>query len=199
MGRKKKVLSPEELEARKTKWWGPERNARRRERYQKDAEYRAKAIQQARDLYKRERLAEGSEAREEDCRINIPDLPQIGVVRELRVDDEHSVRMLTFTCDDLARAVSRNPQVIYRWMQAELLPTPIYKAKNHRNRWQEVYTVAEVRAIMGVFGEHQKTSQYYRSFHTDTRDLMVAAVKDARDAMATKIANVLAKEKEPAA
>lgn len=106
--------------------------------------------------------------------------------------------MLTFTCDDLARAVSRNPQVIYRWMQAELLPPPIYKAKNHRNRWQEVYTVTEVRAIMNVFGEHQKTSQYYRSFHTDTRDAMFAVVKDARESMTTKIAQVLSREKEPA-
>lgn len=187
MGRKKRVLTEAEVEERKQRWWGPERNARRRERYQKDGSYREKAIQQVRESYRRARLNEGLEVREDDCRKNIGLLPQIGQVREVRIDDERRVRRLTFTLDELAQAMCRNTQVVYRWIMTDMLPAPMFEARNQRNRWQSIYLEDEVLAILNVFGKHQETSQYYRAFHTDTKVAVLAAVDDVRRKRAQNI------------
>lgn len=182
MGRKKQVLSPQEIEERKNRWWGEDRNARRRERYQNDPAYRAKAITQVRTSYRKSREDAGLEVRDEDCRQNIKRIHEFGLIRELRVDEERTVRMLTFASKELARCLDRNPQVVYRWISSGLVPGPVNKARNTRNRWEQVYTPDEVRAIMNVFGEHQQTSQYFRSYHTETRDKMVAALEVVRTA-----------------
>jgi hypothetical protein len=180
MGRKKKVLTPEELDARKKRWWGPERNARRRERYHQDTLFREKTIQTVRDKYRKTRAEEGLPVRQDDCRSNLDRLRMIGQVRELRVDAQRTVRALTFTVDEFGEALTRNAQVLYRWISADMLPGPVFEARNHRNRWQSVYTVQEVRAMIEVFGSHQEQSQYYRSFHTETRDKLFAASEVAR-------------------
>lgn len=185
MGRKKRVLTEAEVEERKRRWWGPERNARRRDRYQSDESYREKAIQQVRESYRRARISEGLPVREDDCRKNISLLPQIGQVRDVRIDDDHRVRRLTFTLDELAQSMCRNTQVVYRWIMTGMLPSPMFEARNQRNRWQSVYLEDEVTAILQVFGKHQETSQYYRAFHTETRDVMLATVDEVRRKRAT--------------
>jgi hypothetical protein len=83
--------------------------------------------------------------------------------------------------DEVAVALCRNQQVLYRWVKADLLPPPGFEALNFRNRWQDVYTVPEVRAMIEVFSEHQKTSQYYRTYHEQTREKFFAAVFAARE------------------
>lgn len=181
MGRKRKILTPEEQEERKQRWWGADRNARRRERYQQDKQYREKTIQQVREGYRRNRAEDGLDVREDDCIESLPKLPQIGQIREVRITDEQTVRLLTFTVDEVAVALTRNQQVLYRWIKADLLPPPAFEARNFRNRWQAVYTVPEVRAMIEVFSEHQKLSQYYRSYHEETRAKFFSAVLAARD------------------
>jgi hypothetical protein len=173
-------LTPEEMLARKHRWWGAERNARRRERYRQDREYREKTIQTVRSAYWRTRVEEGAPVRQDDCRANLESLNLIGQVRELRAGAQPMVQALTFTMDEAGEALTRNAQVLYRWIMADMLPGPVYEARNHRNRWQAVYTEPELRALLEVFGDHQTRSQYYRIFHTETRERLFAAVAAQR-------------------
>lgn len=114
----------------------------------------------------------------------LPTLPQLGQVRQIRVSGQdvkgRVVKKLTFTLDELATALGRNTQVLYRWLSDDMFPAPLYEALNARNRWQGVYTEDEVRALLQVFGKHQESSQYYRSFHEDTRRGLNEAVKAIR-------------------
>lgn len=192
MGRKKKELTETQIEEQKQKWWGEARNERRRKRYQDDPKYRERQIQQVRESYRRRNSEKGEEVRNDDCRLNLDQLPEIGQLREVKLDTEHSIRMLTFTMDEAAKALTRHPQVVYRWMLAGLLPEPVYRGKNHRNRWQDVFTVPEMRAMIEVFGKHQETSQYYRAFHEETRTEMYERVAEARD----KVAKGLKREQQ---
>lgn len=179
MGRAKKELTPEELEARKLRYWGPERNAQRRERYRQSKEYREKAIQLGRETYRKVREAQGLQVRLEDCREQLPRLGEIGVTRAV-LSPDGPVPLLTFSVDELAVALSRNPQVLYRWMAAGMLPRPVVRAVNDRKRVNAVFLEAEVRALMEVFGEHQTKSAYYRSYHEETRDKIAEAVSRVR-------------------
>jgi hypothetical protein len=183
MGRRKQVLSETEIEERKQRWWGEARNARRRERYAKDPAYRERAIQQVRESYRKSREDAGLPLREEDCRNNLDRLAEFGMLREVKIDEEHTMRMLTFFTKELAKALDRNPAVVQRWINSGLIPPPVIIGKSHTNRWYPLYTVTEVRAIMAVFGEHQQTSQYFRTYHTETREKMHAAVREARKAV----------------
>jgi hypothetical protein len=180
MGRRKLEYTPEQIMERKQRWWGPDRNARRRERYRQDAQFRAQTVQKVRDKYRKEREDAGAAVRQDDCRTNLDRLHLIGQERELHAGGQPAVQALTFTVDELGEALTRNAQVLYRWISSGMFPTPAFKALNARNRWQAVYTEAEARALLGVFGEHQTRSQYYRAFHTETRDSLFAAVLAAR-------------------
>lgn len=180
MGRHKKSLSPEEIMERKLRWWGPDRNARRREKYQQDKEYRQRTIRQVRDSYRKNRTAEGSAVRSDSCEENISKLAEIGEVRDVVIADQ-SRRMLTFTVEQAAVAFGRNQQVLYRWFKSGLLPHPIIAVRNRRNRLQWVYVEAEMREMLVVFSAHQKLSQYYRSYHAETRSSIFAKVEAVRE------------------
>lgn len=185
MKRRKQPLTSEEIEKRKQLWWGPTRNARRRERYASDQAYREKAIKQVRETYRRTREAEGASVRQEDCRENLPKLFELGRVRTIRVSGQqvkdNAPKKLTFTLEELAKTLGRNTQVLYRWLSDDMIPAPLYEALNERNRWQGVYTEDEVTAIVQIFGKHQEISQYYRTFHENTRNSIHSAVKKLRN------------------
>lgn len=180
MGRPKAELTPEQIAERKQRWWGEERNARRRARYHEDAEYREKTIKAVKTRYRVVRQEQGVEVRDDDASENLAELRMIGQEREVRLREDRIVQELTFTVEEIAKAVDRNPQVIYRWLQNGMLPKAVYEGRNMRNRWHTLYTVHEARAIMMVFSAHQCRSQYYREVHTDTRDRMFEAVRAAR-------------------
>lgn len=167
---------------KKTRWWGKERNERRRERYQSDVEYRRHARQQTRETYRRIKQALGVPVRSDDCAENLPKLPTIGKERLVKtsIGSQH---MLTFTAAEMARALDRNPQVIYRWFAADLFPRPVVVTKNDRNRDQFVYTEWEAEAVINEFSRHQKESQYYKERHTETRDRIFAAVDEVRSSL----------------
>jgi hypothetical protein len=180
MSRQKTELTAEQTEERKQRWWGPERNARRRARYRQDRIFREKTIQTVRDKYRKAREDAGAAVRQDDCRTNLGRLHLIGQLRELHAGGQPAAQALTFTVDELGEALTRNAQVLYRWISSDMFPAPTSQALNTRNRWQAVYTEAEARALLGVFGEHQMRSQYYRAFHTETRNRLCAAVVAAR-------------------
>lgn len=175
------MRTPEQIAERKARWWGAERNAGRRARYRADSEYRDNAIRQVRASYSRSREAAGLPVRQDDCRENLPLLADIGQVRLVRGVGGNDTRGLCLTTDEMAKALGRNTQVVYRWITEGMLPGPVLVALNGRNRWQAVYNETEVRALLQVFGEHQQRSQYYKQFHVETRDRLFAAVQSARD------------------
>lgn len=167
----------------KRRYWGPERNAERRKRYQEDASYRDDVRKQVRDSYVRSRIVQGLTVRDGDCRESIELLPDIGVERVVELSTGEDVDMLTFTTQELAKAFDRSQQVVYRWFRAELFPRPVVLARTPTNHAQPVYTHDEVAAFMEVFGQHQEDSQYYRKYHTETRDKLFATAKRIRNTL----------------
>lgn len=182
MGRRKKVFTEAEIAERKARWWGEDRNARRRERYANDPAYREKAVKQVRSNYERTKESKGIPSRSRNCLENLPRLTEIGSIREVQLADERTVRMLTFQVRELGDALERNGAVVGRWISANLMPAPIYKAKLPGGTKAAVYTVNEVRAIMEVFSEHQQISQYIRAHHTEFRDKVGAKLDAVRAA-----------------
>jgi hypothetical protein len=183
MGRKRVELTAEQIEERKQRYWGPERNAQRRERYMTDPAYRENVIQQVRENYRRQREEQGLPVRNEDCRENLGLIPEIAETREIVLPDGRAETRLTLTVDELADVLSRNTQVVYRWMNGGMFPRPAFTAVLHKGRKQGVYLAEEAAALVNVLGEHQETSQYYRNYHTDTRDKMFGAVEHIRAKM----------------
>jgi hypothetical protein len=177
MGATKTALT----ESKKDQYWGEERNARRRQRYQEDPAYRQGVLQRARQAQFGTRRAAGFEVSEgEDCRRNIPMLDAAAQTRDIEQDGVALGSAKAVTVDELAQALNRDPQVLYRWMGKGMLPRPVFEARNGRNRLQAVFTLAEARAIVTVFGEHQETSLYFRSTHTGTIHRINQAVALAR-------------------
>lgn len=186
------------LDDKKNRYWGKERNERRRQRYHADLEYRTKVQQQTRMTYRRLRDAEGKPARSDDCAENIPFLGHLapgcdpknpvylGITRGVRMKDGSRKPMLTLTVEEMAKALNRNQQVLYRWFAADMFPRPKAMAETAHNQNQLVYLKSEAIAAMTEFSRHQNESQYYRERHTETRDRIFDAVDDARAALADK-------------
>lgn len=171
--------SPDD-DARKAKYWGPERNLRRRERYKADSDHRAHIIAQVQASYRKTRAERGLPVRMDDCRTNLERLPEVAHIRETQLPSGRSQDLLTLTIEELATLLDRNVQLLYRWMNADLLPEPVFFIAGYRGRMQGVYLAEEARAIMEVFGAHQEVSQYYRVAHVETRARLFAAVEDIR-------------------
>ena len=169
MGRKKVVLTEEQKAARKAKYWGPDRNAKRRQKYAEDKDHREALIAKEREKYRKSREEQGQSVRSEDCRENIGALKHLGALRVARFPDGSEVYRDTVTLEEFGKAIGRDVQVLYRWMGEEMFPRPTLVSRIG-NRDQAVFTDAEATALLGVFGEHQERSQYYRNYHTETRD-----------------------------
>lgn len=180
MTKERVVLNDKEIEARKLKYWGPERNKERRDRYKNDAEHRAKVQQQVRESYRKTREENGLPVRQQDCRENIPLLVDTGEDRTVLLSSGEPITMSTFTVHELGVALERNKQVLYRWFSADLFPRPVVCADTPRNANQPVYTYDEAVALLTAFGEHQEVSQYYRKYHTKTTEALFAAVAGVR-------------------
>lgn len=181
MGRKRVELTPEQIEERRRKYWGEERNSLRRSRYHSDPAYRETVVQQVRDSYRKQREEQGLPYRDEDCRENLALLPEMATVREVFFPDRaQPEKHMTLTAEELAEALNRNTQVLYRWLNAEMFPRPVFMAVTHRGRKQGVYLKEEAEALINAFGEHQEVSQYYRAYNTETRARLFGAVAKIR-------------------
>lgn len=168
---------------KKTRYWGEERNARRRELYRTNKEYREAARQNTRETYRKNREAAGVIVRDDECAESIPILDTIGDTRTITKNGDTT---LTLTVEEMARALNRNQQVLYRWFANDMLPRPIVTASTGGNRTQLVYTEVEAVAILTGFSEHQKHSQYYRERHDDTRENIRSLVETARADLAAR-------------
>jgi hypothetical protein len=146
-------------------------------------------LQRARTTQFETRRAQGLDVREgENCIASLARLPGFEQ-REFTLNGQVVGTGIVVTAEELASLLSRDPQVLYRWMGKGMLPRPVFEAKNERNRAQSVYSGGEARRIIEVFSEHQRHSLYYRSSHTETIQRINQAVAEARQAMGIKSVN----------
>jgi hypothetical protein len=180
MGRRKVELTQEQIEERRKRYWGPERNAKRRAQYHADDALKQRIIQTVRAGHRKRQEDAGVPVRNDDCRERISQLAKIACTRSVDLG-ETWVRMPCLTIEELGRAIGRNTQVLYRWINADMFPGPALPALNEHNRTQVVYSVGEVTALLEVFGAHQERSQYYKEKHTETRRALFDAVRRERE------------------
>lgn len=180
MGRNRVILTEAELQARKEKYWGVDRNARRQERYHTDEAYRLVARQHVRNAYRNRRAEEGETVKNDDCRESISKLAEIATERPVYASGT-ATPMLTLTIDEMSVALIRQQSVLYRWINTGLFPTPMIPAFNKAaRRMQMVYSVEEAVALLTVMGEHQTRAQYYREAHVETREKLFKAIRQVR-------------------
>ena len=171
-------LAQKEKEA---KWWR-ERNARRREQYQTDKEYRKNRQEKSREWWRQNNSVGDGKS----CLENQDKLYSIGEIRTVYFPDGDSYWLLCFTLEELADALGGYAkQVMYRWCSQGQLPHPVYQADAYVNSFGRkrfptkvnVFLEDEVRAIMEVLGPHQKVYRQYRTSHTS----VISAIQDAVD------------------
>ena len=186
MGRKRVHLTEEEKAERKARYFGDTRNARRRKLYHESEEYRSRVNTGVKQNYRKRRAQEGQSVRSDDCRQNIPLLGQIGQVRSVEICPGQDAFVLCLTLPELAKAVGRDVQVLYRWTMRDRFPAPAFRIAIRNNVPQGVFLEAEAAAILEVMGAHMASSQYYKTEHTETRDLMFSRLAEVRSRLGVK-------------
>ena len=183
MGRKAVIVNPDEQQARQQRWFGEDRNKRRRERYAADAEYRKKAIASARKQQRKRLSSEWV-----NCEENFPLVTQMGKEDKVMLPGGRIALRLTYSEQTVARLLGkikdgRAPgKSLSPWIRTGKWPEPIYRLvkTNGEASSFRVYLEEEVRALMMVFSAHQKDTPYYHESHLETRDKLFAAVANAR-------------------
>lgn len=158
----------------------PDRNARRRELYAKNPEYRAKAVQRSRQGY---REANGGILRHINCAPNIKTAASFGTHREYgpvsignRPGHKGYVSGISFSMEELGKVLGGyNVQNIHRWYRNGQLPRPTMTSAN-----VSVYSLDEVLAIMPILAQHQAERAYFLKRHTDTVQKIADAIRAVR-------------------
>jgi hypothetical protein len=173
MGRPRKVFTTQELEERKKRWWGDKHNARRREKYAKDKEFRQGEIN-------RMRVRNRQGADYADPREHLADLEAKASTRPIFDGTMATTTKPCFTTEELAELLGRQTQALYRWRASGKFPHGRFKTKIGAAT-KQVYTLAEARAVIEVLGAHFAATPYYHPSHTETRDRLFAAVEGVAD------------------
>ena len=147
-----------------------ERNAKRRKMYAEDKDFRDKAIESTRANY---RSVNDGLVDDSTCLDNVDDLDKFGTKR--RVEGDRNSR-LTFYVKELAAAMNRRAEVVYRWVRRGMFPPPTHQLEEPTSGHQFVYLRGEARALAEVMGDHQLDTPYYRADHVDTRERLFEAV-----------------------
>jgi hypothetical protein len=162
--------------------WFDERNARRRARYVKDADYREKANVAARHGY---RDAAGTAPPPDPTgnmhMLNFGDTC-VGKVRNIQGREGRAV--LTFSKAELAQAFERPTKQVQQWAAGSdtRIPSPVHKARviGEERVWLDVYTAPEARAILSSLAPFLKDLLYFRQDHKEAIDACRKAVAQAR-------------------
>jgi hypothetical protein len=181
MGRSKIVRTPEELEAKKRernqKYWGEERNAERRARYQADKTYRE--VEKSRSRAHSRKKAEGFP----DPRSNIKSLGLYGHMRDVQTPTG-PMRTTCLTFEELAHAMGRNVYLLRRWRAQGRFPSGVLLFRDIESGRQitQAFNLQEAMIILRVIGKHFETNFYYQDKHTDTRDRLFKKLNEYRSA-----------------
>jgi hypothetical protein len=134
-------------------------------------------VRQVRESYRRN----AGIVRREDCRNR--DIVKYGEMREVIFPDGSTKRMKSFLTEELADLIGRNTQVLYRWRSDFKWPETVFKVKHGPKSIElGVYVKDEVKALVEVFGAHQKETPYYHGkAHSATREKLFAAIAEVRE------------------
>lgn len=172
-------LTPEQ----KDKYYGEDRNRRRRERYAQDQEYRSKILVNNRESYY-ERT--GRECRSLPTHESISSFlakkhvrrrPKGPLIGELSVVRRY----------DLIHCMGVSTTTLSRWVREGLLPdAELFEyvigedgdIKTHSRTPH--YTHEEALRILDIYSEHVMNHGRYTNTHVDTKNKFFAAIKDIR-------------------
>lgn len=171
MGRLKKVLSEAEKAERKERWFGTNRNARRRAKYQEDGDFREKEKERAR-VVSREPGATAAN----NPLTNVSRIGSFGEKRTVVMPGGRVEEMVCLTTNELGPVLFKSVHILYRWRQAGKLPKPVLATK----AGVDVYSVQEVRQIVRILGEHLTKTPYFHNSHTKTAKDIQTAVDGIR-------------------
>jgi hypothetical protein len=153
---------------RKEKYWGEEHNAKRRDQYNTDPERAAVVRQQRRESYARK----VGKAPAVSCLAHVGKVTTSGSIMAVQLGEKPPfVIGRVFTQTDVAGLLDRQAQVIYRWHQRAIFPSPML-FDDLGNRF---YADAEVTDFIKILGEHQLVTPHYRADHTDVTARLFAA------------------------
>lgn len=167
-----------------------DRNKRRVSRYDSDPAYREQQRARSREAYHSKHSPDLF-----DPRDNLPKLDDFGGTRQTNMPDKSVDARWVFTKQELAQVLGVTVKGFYLWVNDGRFPRPVltatdypitrdYKEKKRVRVPQtvDVYTEKEVRAAIGVLGEHLSRVKYYRNDHTREREALFHAVRAARRA-----------------
>jgi len=176
MGRPRKVLSQDEIEARKQRWFGQERNARRRQKYAEDKGFR-----------ERERSRVLVANRNPEAVPDRPDPKEVlanvrarAVRRDVIFPDGTTRKRMVLTTEELAEAIGRKVHILYRWRQVGKWPHGILHIRSRTGNPKQVYSLEEARAMVGVLTTQLGGALYYHSSRQEVRNMLFAAVAEVR-------------------
>lgn len=185
-----KTVSDPVLNARDDPEWWKARNARRRQRYAEDTEYREGALKMSRSTYRSK-----SPSQPFDPRINLAKLDDFGKVRMVTFPDGRRFERWCMTKADAARVLGRSTKLFYHWINDGRFPDTVlvssesfirdYRSKKGVQITQPVgvYAPEEVVAAVHALGQHFTRVHYYRVDHVQVREEVFTAVRNARGAI----------------
>lgn len=167
----------------KNKYYGEDRNRRRRERYAQDNEYRSKVLNGNRDSYY---SRTGREARAIPTRKSLKRFVVSKNVRRLTkgplLGDLRVIRRL-----DLVGCLHISTTTISRWVREGLFPdAELYEYLREDDGSIKTltrnghYTEEEAAALLQVYAEHVRNHGRYTPEHVETKDKFFSAIQEIR-------------------
>ncbi len=163
--------------------WHDQRNARRRERYDKDPDYRAGVVTRSRRTYRNK----SSAGLPDDPRKQ--DITKFGKVRAVNGMGE----VMCFTKGEMAKLFDRTVKLFYMWVSSGRFPDAVsiatdypvirdYSTKKDVPIPQKVavYILPEAEAAMRVLGLHLSQVHYFRSDHNNVIAALRQEIAGAR-------------------
>ena len=150
------------------------RNKRRRDRYAKDPNYRATVKSSNRSQYGKR----AGVVPRVSCAESIPQLANFGRVRAI-MRGRQKVDCVTFTVQEIAKAMGYHPWVVYRWQGREQFPKPAVLLHGHNKGipGSYVFTHPQATRLLSVLADHQAVKMHFQQTDLDTIARLRAAMK----------------------
>lgn len=154
------------------------RNEERNAKYAKDEKFRRKVVAASRKSYRKTHKVR----RAPSLNKILAKMPKVGSMkRAFYPTNSYTKIRLTFTSDQLAVLLGRNGAVVKRWLDKDLVPSPVVPIAGDDGMVEaHAYVSSEVLAISKVLIEHFKRTPYYRKDHVETERAVHAAVAQVR-------------------
>lgn len=152
-------------------WW-EERNARRRERYSRDEQFREAQKAKSREAYREKTGLPTMKAA--DYHANFQAAGQ-----KHRLGPKE-VTVTCYTCEEVGEIFSTTAKQVRRWIETGRVPPPSYSVRVKNNSLARVYLHPEMKVIVEVLGAHFENVLYLRKDHVEVIDELHERVEAAR-------------------